>query len=413
MLTHSKAILRPKVRFSESSNNMPNEESVQHFEEKAVLQVKGPTVKSIEILKKPVRVIYPKQQAHNKDTLVSKTEILTHFNDAASENIHNTSPSNKNLTNVNISKILCNSNNTQKIGKNYKELPLDKSSQNNVVKDYKKDLRQMGKENKNTVLKKTVLNKNKSKKETGNIQMVVQKTNTVDVKSSKTQSASRIMKKRNQTTKTGTLNVKPVMYNAMPYKKTIKKPAVKKTVLRNVSDRKVKTSVEPGISRKRQDNTSADNANEKYIVAKGVNVERLAQPEYNSIMCTINKLKELEQQRIVTDIDHLSSAQKSLITGKISTALDFPLDEAIYKNLVDLSVDEKQLPSTVMRSKDPEPRQRDITPKLSDFFIPEDAKEICEAVQVKPRILKNENMNFLKICDKIFEMWKFDSYDIE
>jgi hypothetical protein len=65
MLTNTKTILRPKVRFSECSDNMPSEESVQHFEEK-VMQENGPRVKSIEILKKPVKIVYPKQ-VHNKD----------------------------------------------------------------------------------------------------------------------------------------------------------------------------------------------------------------------------------------------------------------------------------------------------------------------------------------------------------
>lgn len=419
MSTNTKTILRPKVRFSESSDNMPNEKNVQHFEEKSVLQVNGPKIESIEVYKKPVRIIYPKQQTHNKDIPVSKTEISTHVSDAASRNIQNTSSASKNLANVNISKILCNSNNTQKIGKNYKGL-LDKSSHDNVSKDYKEDLRQRGKENADTVLKKTVFNKNESKRRENSehMQTAVQKLNTADVKSSKMiQSKSSIIKKKNPATKTG-VNAKPVVYNVMPcYKKTKKKIIpVKKTVLRNVSDFKIKTSVEPGISRKKQDNTSADNANNanKRYITKGADVEKLAQPGYNSIICTINKLEDLEQQRIVTDVDHLPSTQKNLVIGKISTALDFPLDEAIYKNLVDLSIDEKQLPSIIMRSKDPEPRQKDVTPKLSDFFTPEDTKEICEVVQVKPRIPKSdESMNFLKTCNKIFEIWKFDLDSIE
>lgn len=67
-----------------------------------------------------------------------------------------------------------------------------------------------------------------------------------------------------------------------------------------------------------------------------------------------------------------------------------------------------------MRSKDPEPRQKDITPKLSDFFTPEDTKEICEAVQVKPRIPKNdESIMILQMCDKILEIWKSDLDNVE
>lgn len=81
------------------------------------------------------------------------------------------------------------------------------------------------------------------------------------------------------------------------------------------------------------------------------------------------------------------------------------MDEIIYKNLVDLTIDDKQLPSTIMRNKDPEPRQKDIVPKLDDFFIPEDTKEICTFVHLKPRALKiDENWNAFKISDKIIEL---------
>lgn len=99
--------------------------------------------------------------------------------------------------------------------------------------------------------------------------------------------------------------------------------------------------------------------------------------------------------------------------SQISTALDFPLDEAIYKNLVDLSIDEKHLPSTITRSKDPEPRQKDIVPKLSDFFIPEDTKEICEALHVKSRTSKiDDDWNAFKISNRILE-WKYSIDDID
>lgn len=86
--------------------------------------------------------------------------------------------------------------------------------------------------------------------------------------------------------------------------------------------------------------------------------------------------------------------------------MDFPLDEAIYKNLVDLSIDEKQLPSRLTRSKDPEPRQRDAVPELSDFFTPVSPEEYCTPVSVKPRIQEiADNWSAFKINDKILE-WK-------
>lgn len=86
------------------------------------------------------------------------------------------------------------------------------------------------------------------------------------------------------------------------------------------------------------------------------------------------------------------------------------MNEAIYKNLVDLSIDEKQFPSKIMRSKDPQPRQKDLVPKLSDFFVPEFVDEYYTPMFVKS---KNsdliENWNAFRISDKICE-WK-DSMD--
>lgn len=91
---------------------------------------------------------------------------------------------------------------------------------------------------------------------------------------------------------------------------------------------------------------------------------------------------------------------------QISSALDFPLDEAIYKNLVDLSIDEKQLPSRLTRSKDPEPRQRDAIPVLSDFFVPVVSEEYCTSISIKPRTPEIiDNWSAFRISDKIFE-WK-------
>lgn len=91
---------------------------------------------------------------------------------------------------------------------------------------------------------------------------------------------------------------------------------------------------------------------------------------------------------------------------QISSALDFPVNETIYKNLVDLSIDEKQFPSKIMRSRDPQPRQRDLVPKLSDFFVPESVDEYYTPMFVKS---KNsdliENWNAFRISDKICE-WK-------
>lgn len=37
------------------------------------------------------------------------------------------------------------------------------------------------------------------------------------------------------------------------------------------------------------------------------------------------------------------------------------------------------------RSRDPEPREKDLVPTLNDFFVPQYAPEYCEAVKIKPQ----------------------------
>lgn len=434
-LENTGAISRPKVRFSQFSDNVQNKKD-ECCKEKTVSRANGPKIKSIVSLKKPVRIVDPKKLStsiHNKDVLRDdhNTEISTHSSDIASENIQrNTFLSNKNVPKIETSKILRNANDIQNIKENYNTLQSDKSPRDNILKDRKESLRQKGKENRDIMLKKVAFSKDVSKTQRGSSQYVqsvaptgnsklstsnnTQKINTMDSKKNpkmtKSLSAPNIMKKsRNQMLK----ETKSVTPNVMPcYKSAAKNKVspVKKTILRNVSGPKIKTYVGPGVSHKKKNYPKVGDTSKEHIDV--VTAEELERPGYNSIACTINKLKELKQQKIVRDIDHLPSAQKSFVNGKISTALDFPLDEIIYKNLVDLSIDEKQLPSTIMRSKDPEPRQKDIIPKLSDFFIPEITKEICEAVHVKPRAPKmDENWNAFKISDKILE-WKHNMDDM-
>lgn len=91
---------------------------------------------------------------------------------------------------------------------------------------------------------------------------------------------------------------------------------------------------------------------------------------------------------------------------QISAALDFPLEEVVYKNLVDLSIHESLLPCRLTRSKDPEPRHKDIIPHLSDFYSPQSIEEYCIPAQVEarqPQLM--EKWSAFKISDKIFE-WK-------
>ena len=59
-----------------------------------------------------------------------------------------------------------------------------------------------------------------------------------------------------------------------------------------------------------------------------------------------------------------------------------------------------------MRSKDPEPRNKDIVPQLTDFYIPKNIDEYF--VIINPLPLNPNNMNTLKtflVRSKIY-LWK-------
>ncbi|KYM79312.1 hypothetical protein ALC53_10252 [Atta colombica] len=426
-------ISRPKVRFCQFSDNTRNKiEIVEDSKQQSGLQTSGLRIKKIVTLKKPIRVVNPKKFANicDKDTSSSNIDILSHYCNT-SGNVRNMSLSNKNMSRIK-STILCDANGIQKTKNSSKMLQRqNKSSQDDILKDNAKNVRQNGKENKDKLSNKSASNKNKISDTTGNFHHSVQsvtrekfklpmdnihipKVNIQDFKTSKMtkpHSASSIIKKtRNSMIEGRILNAKPVSHYKTMTRNRIS--PVQKIISRNVSGPKIKTSV-GSVFRKEQADPKSGDTNERCIVALDVTtVQDLAQPEYNSIICTVNKLKELERQKIV-DINHLPFELKSFLNGKISAALDFPLDETLYKNLIDLSIDEKQLPSTITRSKDPEPRQKDIIPQLSHFFIPEDIKEICEAVHVKLRASKiDDNWNAFKISNRILD-WKYSVDDID
>ncbi|XP_071570362.1 uncharacterized protein [Temnothorax nylanderi] len=417
MTNNIKIISRPKVRFRQFSDKARNEEEiVEHGKKQTVAQANGPRIKELLSLKKPVRIVDPTKSTSvgvgDKDVSLSNcNNDISSYRSITRGNVQNTSFSDKNVTKVESTMILRGANGIRNTEKSCKMLQLGKNPRvDDVSRERIKCLQQKGKENKG-ILQAGCMEK-------------VNVARPAAFKGSnmtKSQSAPSIIKRtRNSMIQGGILNAKPVttLSRVTSRYKTVAKnkvSPVKKIVLRNVAGPKIKTSVGPGVFRKKRNDTKPSDENERRTVytVSDVTVEDLAQPEYNSIVCTVNKLKELEQQKIVTDVSHLPSTLKSFLNGKISTALDFPLDEAIYKNLVDLSIDERQLPSTVMRSKDPEPRQKDVVPKLSDFFIPEDTKEICEAVHVKSRVsnINNDDWNAFKISDRILE-WKYSIDEI-
>ncbi|KAI4490819.1 hypothetical protein M0804_003763 [Polistes exclamans] len=232
----------------------------------------------------------------------------------------------------------------------------------------------------------------------------------IDKQIKKTSDTSTKNSQKNLSTKSSTINVMPCYkYNKNLVKN--KSSPVKKSILRDIVVSNAKTYIEPSISKQKHIDLNVRRLNKSTNVRSNVTPsEKLSYPQYNSIMCTINKLDEVKKEKIVTDIEHLPATYKDLVNGKISSALDFPVNEVIYKNLVDLSIDEKQFPSKIMRSRDPQPRQRDLVPKLSDFFIPESVDEYYTPMFVKSRNSDLiENWNASRISNKICE-WK-DSMD--
>lgn len=90
----------------------------------------------------------------------------------------------------------------------------------------------------------------------------------------------------------------------------------------------------------------------------------------------------------------------------MSSALDFPASQPVFRNLVDISINENQLPMRMTRSKDPEPRQKDLVPNLSDFFTPQYCEEYTEACQIRPRTPELlDNWSAFMISDRL-NSWK-------
>ncbi|XP_048510640.1 uncharacterized protein LOC105687530 isoform X5 [Athalia rosae] len=189
----------------------------------------------------------------------------------------------------------------------------------------------------------------------------------------------------------------------------LKSSPVKKTLLRDVNGHSTNVWVTPGITRFHpQPSKMMRKKASSQIRPDIIPAEKLGRPEYNSIICTIDELNKVQEQKFITDVDDLPLVYRNLVNEKISAALDFRPDEAIYKNLVGLSVNENQLPSRFTRSKDPEPRYKDIVPKLSDFLTPSYSEEYCTAIQIRsnsPEI--TSKWSAFTISDKIFG-WKHD-----
>ena len=128
-------------------------------------------------------------------------------------------------------------------------------------------------------------------------------------------------KKSSSITTKKNLNSKPVdvmpcyKYNKVASK--VKAPIVKKVMIRDIIGSKIQPNIEPGVSRSQPDNLRILRTDENIHTKPITSGEKLAKPEYNSIICTINKLKEMKKQKVVTDIEHLPTSYKNLINSKV------------------------------------------------------------------------------------------------
>ncbi|XP_063984544.1 uncharacterized protein LOC135166349 [Diachasmimorpha longicaudata] len=193
----------------------------------------------------------------------------------------------------------------------------------------------------------------------------------------------------------------------MPCMKGKRAPDTKRTqvnVLRHVSRPIPRVFVGPGVVRDR--GSGQEGPEEIQMRGDGATEDQLNRPEYNSIVCTIKKLEEAKKKKVVGNFETLPRIYKDLVNGKISSSLDFPAFESVYHDLVDISIDEKQLPLRLTRSKDPEPRPKDFIPNLSDFFFPQYPKEYSIAVKIRPRTPENiDNWSGFNISERI-NSWK-------
>ncbi|CAD1472689.1 unnamed protein product [Heterotrigona itama] len=403
MSENAKYLTRPKVRFCQTdAGKLITKELESSTDQNGVKQSNKPKILSVVKLNKFVKLVDPDKVSNNEENNSKVIDNESNANltlcaNALSSASIETSSLNENIIKTGNQIPLNDASNIQNIKTNT-------SDKTDLMKEYTKSRKE--KENKSTINKKGIKTVTKTSTDLDILKHKVRLASA----NSDTKKYNATNKKSSSITTKKNLNLKPAdvmpcyKYNKVASK--IKTPIVKKVMIRNIIGSKIQPNVGPGVLRSQPDNLKILKTDEKIHTKPITSGEKLAKPEYNSIICTINKLKEMKKQKVVTDIEHLPTSYKNLINSKISTVLDFPLDEVIYRDLVDLSIDENQLPSRLTRSKDPEPRQKDVVPILSDFFAPESTEEYCIPVSIKPRTAETmDNWNAFRISDQINE-WK-------
>jgi len=286
----SKKIPRPKVSFSQSDQK--EQEIAKQCKQKLTQQSQfrnAPKIRSIVPFHKSVKILKPEKTASTCNKTVSsnecRTDSSTHTNDIASENVQSISQVIKDMPKT--SEVSCHASGIQNVKEKQNVLQLGNTLAS-IMKNYT-DLQQKGKEGEKDMFKKK-----------------------------KQPSVSKI---GNRTTKTDTFNVKSttssLSFSHTPHYKTAAKnkfPIKSSLCNINKSDSHIKKHLSCVIS------PSGQNYETKKFKLSSVpyHIEQtIGHPKYNSIICLTDKLKKLEQQKIITDINHLPFSQKNLINEKV------------------------------------------------------------------------------------------------
>jgi len=293
--SENKKIPRPKVSFSRSDQK--EQEIAKQCKPKLTQKSdarNAPKIRSIVPFHKSVEILKPEKttSTYNKAVSLSKckTNSLTHIGDVGSEkSVQNISHTVKDV--LKTSEVLCHANGVQNVKEKQNVSPLGNTLAT-IMKNYT-DLQQKGKENEKDIFKKK-----------------------------KQQSVSRVATRvGNRTTKTDTFNVKSVTTSLLSSHMSHCKIAAKnkfpiKSSLCNTNDKSnlhiKKYLCDTSPSGHNFETKKFELSSMPYHIEKTIE-----HPAYNSIICLADTLNKLEQQKIITDINHLPSSQKNLINEKV------------------------------------------------------------------------------------------------
>jgi hypothetical protein len=288
----SKKIPRPKVSFSQSDQK--EQEIAKQCKQKLIQPSQfrdAPKIRSIVPFHKSVKILKPEKTANACNKTVSlnecRTDSLTHLDDVASENVQNISQAVKDVPKT--SQVLCYASGIQNVKEKQNVLQLGNTLAS-IMKNYT-DLQQKGKESEKDMFKKK-----------------------------KQQSISRVATRvGNRTTKTNTFNVKSTTSSLssshMSHYKTAKNKFPIENSPCNTNDKsnsRIKKHLSCVISPSGHDTKKLEPSSVSYHIG-----QTIGHPKYNSIIWNTNRLKKLEQQKIITDINHLPSSEKNLINEKV------------------------------------------------------------------------------------------------